>query len=97
MEQTFLVDRRRNLTVRGNGATFEFTTPGDGSAESVKATRARPNVRVINSSGISISDLHVIGANPIAGTSDAAYRPEYEAQHGFDILNSTQVSLIGCS
>jgi hypothetical protein len=98
MEKTFSITRRRDLTIRGNGATVKFTTPGDGStAADAKSTRARPNVRIIDSSGISISDLHVIGANPLGGLADAAYQPGYEAQHGFDVLNSTRVSLIGCS
>jgi len=98
MEKTLVVDRRRGLRILGNGATFLFTTPGDRSTpENVKATRARPNLRIINSADISVSNLNVVGANPDAGMNDAAYRPEYEAQHGFDILNSTGVELIGCS
>ncbi len=98
MEQTLVVDGRRGLTIRGNGSSFVFTTPGDRStADNARRTRARPNLRIVNSADISVSGLNVIGANPAAGMGDAAYRPEYEAQHGFDILNSTRISLIGCS
>ncbi len=98
MEQTFSIAGRRGLTIRGNGATFEFTTAGDRStAENIKSTRARPNVRIVNSADITVSGLNVVGANPMAGMGEAAYRSEYEAQHGFDVLNSARISLIGCS
>jgi Right handed beta helix region len=98
MESTLTIANRRNLTIRGNGATFVITTPGDRSTvEAARRTRARPSVRVIKSTGITIHDLHVVGANPDAGHADAGYKAEYEAQHGFDILDSSRISVIGCS
>lgn len=86
MEQTLLISRRRNLTIRGAGATFLATTPGD---------QMRANVRIADSAGISIHGLKVVGANPLAGAKDRVYRPERGGQHGFDVNSSTNVSLIG--
>lgn len=98
MDQTFLIARRSSLNVLGNGATFFFSTAGDRSTDAaIKATRARPNVRVLDSTSISISNLNVIGANPLGGRVDDAYQANYEAQHGFDVLNSVGVSLINDS
>jgi len=86
MEQTLVISRRRNLTIRGNGATFVATTRGD---------MMRASVRIMDSAGITIRDLKVVGANPMAGAKDRTYRPEWGGQHGFDVNSSTAVSLLG--
>jgi hypothetical protein len=86
MEKTLLIAGRRDLTINGNGATFVATSPGD---------LMRANVRIANSSGITIRDLVVKGANPLAGAKDRIYRPERGGQHGFDVNSSTRVTLVG--
>lgn len=86
MESTWLIDGRRDLTILGNGATFLATTPGD---------LMRANVRIAHSSGITIRDLKVVGANPLAGAKDRTYRPERGGQHGIDVNSGTNVQLIG--
>ena len=86
MEQTLVIARRRDLTIRGNGATFVATTRGD---------MMRASVRIADSAGITIRDLKVVGANPKAGAKDRTYRPEWGGQHGFDVNSSKGVSLLG--
>ncbi len=86
MEQTLVIAGRKDLTIRGNGATFVATTPGD---------LMRASVRIADSSGITVEDLRVVGANPLAGAKDQIYRPERGAQHGIDVNSSTDVALIG--
>lgn len=84
MESTLVIDGRRDLTIRGHGATFSMTTAGD---------LMRASLRVLASSHITISDLNVVGANPLAGAKDRTYRAERGGQHGFDIDNSKDVVL----
>ncbi len=84
MEQTLVLDHRHDLTLQGNGATFVATTPGDAH---------RANVRLVLSSNIVIRQLVVVGANPHAGTSLAAYVPAKEHQHGFELLGASDVTL----
>lgn len=86
MESTWLVESRRSLTILGNGATFVATTPGD---------LMRANIRIARSSGITIRDLKVVGANPTAGAKDRTYRPERGGQHGIDVNSSRDVALVG--
>lgn len=86
MEKTFTIASRQGLTIRGNGATFVATSPGD---------LMRASVRIRESSAITIRGLIVRGANPLAGAKDRIYRPERGGQHGFDVDSSTNVSLIG--
>jgi hypothetical protein len=88
MEQTWVIAGRRDLTIVGNGATVVATTQGD---------LMRASVRIADSTGITIRDLVVKGANPLAGAKDRTYRPEWGGQHGFDVNSSTGVSLIGVS
>lgn len=84
MESTLVISRRSGLTIDGNGARILATTSGG-------LTRA--HVRVIDSRNVRINDLIVEGANPDAGLADAAYRPDREHQHGFDIRSSSGVTL----
>jgi len=86
MESTWVIAGRRDLTIRGNGATVFATTPGD---------LMRANVRIANSSGITVRDLVIKGANPTAGAKDRIYRPERGGQHGIDVNSSRGVSLVG--
>jgi polygalacturonase len=84
MERTLELRKRRNLTFDGNGATIFATTPGD---------RVRSSIAVVLGSDITFRDLTVKGANPNAGLAEAAYRPDKEAQNGFDILGTQRVTL----
>jgi hypothetical protein len=88
MESTLVIDGRHDLTIRGHGATFVATSQGD---------QMRANVRVLGSSNITITDLKVVGANPLAGAKDRIYHAEFGGQHGFDIDSSRHVSLLRVS
>ena len=72
------------VTVDGNGSRTITTTRGD---------RTRQHWRLVRGSGIVIRDLTVKGANPNAGTSEAAYVASLEAQHGFNIAGTHGVIL----
>ena len=69
----FLRDRHR-ITINGNGATVFATTRGD---------RDRAQWWIKGGARIVFRNLLVRGANKKAGTSDDAYVPKLEAQHGF--------------
>jgi hypothetical protein len=85
MERTLELRNRRNLRFEGNGATIFATTPGD---------RVRSNIALILGSDITFRNLTVKGANPHAGrVPEDAYRPDKEAQNGFDILGTQRVTL----
>ncbi len=86
MEDTFVLDGRNDLTIRGNDAEFVATSTGE---------MMRASVRIQDSTNISIEDLRVVGANPYAGAKDGIYRAEQGGQHGFDIDSSTAVDLLG--
>jgi hypothetical protein len=88
MDATLVLDHRHHLTINGNGSTLLAVTPGDAH---------RSNIRVSNSSYITINHLTVIGAHPHPGTGVAAYVPAKEHQHGFEILGSDHVTLDGVS
>jgi hypothetical protein len=75
IDDRFVIKNRSNLEIDGNGATLFARTDG-------YATRS--HVRIEDSSHITIHDLTVRGANPHAGTGDAAYVPSREHQHAFD-------------
>jgi hypothetical protein len=84
MDQRLVISGRRDLEIDGNGATIVARTDGD-------ATRS--HVRIENSSNIFVHDLTVRGANPHAGTGDAAYRPAREHQHAFDVRSVDTLTL----
>ncbi|MET0903099.1 MAG: right-handed parallel beta-helix repeat-containing protein [Acidimicrobiales bacterium] len=88
MEEGFSIAGRCNLTIRGNGATFVATSTG---------VSTRVSVRIEDSGGISVFNLRVVGANPMAGAKDDIFRPELAGQHGFGISRSTNVRLSGVS
>jgi hypothetical protein len=84
-DTTLLLRNRANLTFEGNGATV-FATVGSGD-------RVRAHWSFRGGSGITIRNLTVKGANPFAGTSEAAYRSTKEAQHGFEFGGVNRVEL----
>jgi hypothetical protein len=82
VEGTLQIDDRHDLLFEGNGATLVAKTRGKGSRLRV---RGRSMLAVRQSTNITVRDLAVKGANPHAGTSDAAYQPDFEAQHAFQL------------
>ena len=87
MESTLRIRGRHNLTFRGNGATVFATTPGD---------RVRSHIAIEGGSDIVFDNIRVKGANPNAGkVPEEAYQVDKEAQHGFDILGASRVTLTG--
>jgi hypothetical protein len=84
IEGTLLVAHRNGLTFEGNGAEFFATTPSD---------RDRRHWKVVGGSRIVFRNVVVRGANPSAGTSDAAYDSTREAQHGFDFQGTAGIEL----
>jgi len=75
MESTLIITHRNGLAIDGNGATFVATT---------RADRDRANVRVLDSTAISFSDLKVKGANPDGGLNDDAQDTTLEGQAGIE-------------
>lgn len=65
----------------------------DGTSTKRLARRARAHVRILNTGGVDLIDPWIIGAHPNGGFADDAYDPDAEAQHGLDILNSSDVSI----
>ena len=75
IDGSLIIEGRKGLTFEGNGAEFFAATEGD---------RNRRHWWIRSSEAITIRDVVVRGANPNAGTGEAAYRADREAQHGFD-------------
>jgi hypothetical protein len=84
IDTSLVIEGRNDLTFEGNGAEFFATTDAD---------RNRRHWWIRNSKGITVRDVVVRGANPNAGTSEAAYRSDREAQHGFDFAGVENVLL----
>ena len=82
IDGSLIIEGRKNLTFEGNGAEFFATTEAD---------RNRRHWWIRNSDGITIRDVVVRGANPNAGTGEAAYRSDREAQHGFEFAGVKNV------
>lgn len=78
------VEGRNRLVIDGNGSEFVAKTPAD---------RNRRHWWFIGGSDLTVREVIVRGANPAAGTGEAAYRADREAQHGFDISGVAGVLL----
>jgi hypothetical protein len=92
VEGTVVLSRRHDIVLAGNGATFKATTVGTGGR---LARRQRSQLSIIDSSNIAVRDLIVRGANPHAGIAEAAYQPQFEAQHAFSLHADDGVTLDG--
>ncbi len=90
IEGTLSLGRRRKVHIEGHGTTLKATTVGQGSR---LAVRGRSQLAIGSSQDVVVRDLIVRGANPKAGTSDAAYVPRFEAQHGFSLSGDDGVTL----
>lgn len=83
IDGTLRIENRNNLTFEGNGATFRAVTSGRELPPS--AARTRSQFVFAGGSNLTVRNVIVRGANPNAGTGDAAYVPDLEAQNGFQI------------
>jgi hypothetical protein len=96
IDQTLVLDDRHDLDIDGDHANFRAVDPtGDGSPLSnpSQAARTRAQWRLLGGSNISIHMMGIYGANPNAGTGDAAYVAALEAQHGIDIEGAQNVQI----
>ncbi len=80
--ETLHLDGRHDLALDGRGATF-LASPGDGPAQ--------PLIVLVGSSGITIRDLRLVGANLHPGV----YEPAREHDHGVSIIGGGTISLTG--
>jgi hypothetical protein len=90
IEGTVTLAERHDITLSGNGATLKATTVGTGGR---LARRQRCQLSIVNSDRVIVRDLIVRGANPRAGIDEAAYEPEFEAQHAFSLHGDDGVTL----
>lgn len=79
---TLEVTGRHDLVLDGGGGSFKAIA-GTGAA--------RPLIRITGSSGVTIRDLLLVGANPQPGV----YLPSREHDHGVSIVGSSATSLAG--
>lgn len=95
VDQTVDVQGRRDLVLDGAGATFDGShVTGDAStiATPSKDAKMRVHLRIVESVGITIDDLTIIGALPEAD-SPGIYNPALEGQHGVSLLSSQDVTI----
>lgn len=85
IDGTVEIVRGRDLTIVGNGAAFNAGTVGD---------RNRSHWRLTDCSGIHLSDISIRGAHPNPGMNGDG--GDNEAQHGFDILGSRDITIADC-
>jgi hypothetical protein len=84
IDETVVVEGRNRLLLDGNGATLKAVTTGD---------RNRAQLQLRGGTDLTVRNLIVRGANPHAGATAAAYKPELEAQHAFQVNGATNVLL----
>lgn len=90
VDGTLAVQKRSDLVIHGNGATFRQVTDGT-ELVNPKKIRTRNIFTVGSSTGVTVTDVVIRGANPYAGVDERAYRPVFEAQHGVIVIGSSQV------
>jgi hypothetical protein len=90
VEGTVELADRRDLVLKGDGATLEATTVGAGGRI---ARRERSQLSITGSHDVTVRDLIVRGANPHAGVGEAAYQPDFEAQHAFSLHGDDGITL----
>ncbi|HEX5094742.1 MAG TPA: right-handed parallel beta-helix repeat-containing protein, partial [Acidimicrobiia bacterium] len=76
---------RRAITLDGNGATL-FATPSP--------LRERAQLELDESFDIVVQGFRIVGSNPNAGTGEDAYNPDYEAQHGINVLGGQRINIV---
>lgn len=75
---------RSHLIIDANGSTIQTDDLAD---------RNRAHWRSYHSTDIRFTNGIIRGANPYAGLGDAAYSSLYEAQHAFDVVSSTDITI----
>lgn len=90
VDGTLVVQRRHDLVLHGNGATFKQVTDGT-ELVNAKTIRMRNMWSFGYSDGVTVTDLIIRGANPYAGLDDRAYRAMFEAQNGINTLGSSRL------
>jgi|GEM_PF-4784884 hypothetical protein len=95
VEGLVLVNGLRNVTINGRGSTLVATTDGSGGAPPfynyrLHWPRMREHLEIRDSSAITVNDLTVQGPN-----RDGVYRPALEAQAGFVVNRSRDITLDG--
>lgn len=100
IEGVFALVDRHDLLLEFNGsrlvAESDATTLTPHPLFERSWPRHRPHLYIRESSGISVQDVVVRGPNRYGGTSDEAWRPEFEAQHAIEISRSEDVDVTGC-
>lgn len=99
IEGTLYLYGRRNLTFESNGAEFFATTDGSSVAPPSATTaawvksnnwpRGRRHWLFDQSTGITVRNMTITGANPNAGPWNGAYVSALEAQHGIEMAGSS--------
>lgn len=84
IDGTLLLVDRNDLRIDGAGARLVAGTEGASD---------RTHLRVVGGSGLVVSDLEIVGANPFAGLDDRAYQPDLVGQHGIRLEGATDVEI----
>ncbi len=101
VEGTVTLNRARDVTIDGHGATFFATTdgsgvaPGRGGGGRLHWPRLRAHWRIRAGSGVTLRDMDVQGANPKGGANADAYVPALEGQAGIVVARSSGVTIEG--
>ena len=98
VEGVLLLRNRHDLTIEGNGSTVFARTDGSGVAPPGAGYRAgwprrREHWHIRDSTGVTLRNLTVQGANPNAGATPEAYVPALEGQAGVAISRSDNIVL----
>lgn len=100
IEGTVVLQKARDVTIDGHGATFFATTDGAGVPPAKGGPRSswprlRAQWRIRAGSNVTLRDMNVQGANPHGGATAAAYVPALEGQAGIAVQRSTGVTVDG--
>ena len=89
LDSSLTIQILKDISIEGNGCWHNLTTDG---TELGRAGRTRSNIRIM-AKNVSISNLNVRGANK----KGPVYNEALEAQHGFEIVGGSNVTLTNCS
>jgi hypothetical protein len=98
IDGTLVLQRLRDVTLDGHGATFFAVTDGSGVAPPRGGQRAswprlREQWRIRGGSGITLRDMTIRGANANGGATARAYVPRLEGQAGIGIQRASGVMI----
>lgn len=89
-----------NVIGSGGATVATFSTQAlalDAANKTTGYNAKRALIRMLNAFGCTFTNLHLVGANLFAGTSNAASDLNYEHQHGFDIQGSQFIEVGNCT